>query len=180
MSLADKLRGGAKPEDYAPPKVREAQQLASLEKEIASAAPVGTAPVRNLGTSDSMSKVTNLLKNSVTKAHDETCAAVDRVLADAGKMMDRLTMAVHDHNTMLRENGQRIAHELEAALQALTHAVTWVENHTPKLLDPKVDQNEPEVTDSKLLLQDQKKAEEPKEPKEPKNGKRKEPEAKPE
>lgn len=166
MSLADKLRSAAskQPEDFAPPKVREAHQLASLEREIAAAAPDNRA--RSLGSSEAMTKVTDLLKNSVTTAHDDTCAAVERVLADAGKMMDRLSMAVHDHNTRLREDGQRIAHQLEAALQALTNAVIWVEDHTPKLLDPKVDKTAEQVTDSKLLLQPAKP------PEEPKNGKK--------
>jgi len=158
MSLTDKLRSvsrGQNPEDFAPPAVRDQAKLQALEKEIAA---TERAVVSN---SNDMSKVSSLLKNSVTIAHEDTCAALDRVMADAGRMMDRLNLAVADHKERLRQDGQRIAYQLEAALQALTHAVSWVEQHSPRLNDPQVDSATQPVTDSKLLL-DQPKAEEPK------------------
>jgi uncharacterized protein YicC (UPF0701 family) len=150
MSLTDKLRGATRQQvdEFAPPAQREQMKLQALEKELAQAAPVQRTIV---GSSTDMTKVSGLLRNSVTLAHEDTCAALDRVLADASRMMDRLNMAVHDHKQRLRDDGQRIAYQLEAALQALTHAVSWVEEHSPRLNDPQV-QEGTQVTDSKLLL----------------------------
>ena len=110
----------------------------SIEKELEAFIPKHVVPIRGREVTNSvdMAKIKTLLHNAVTDAHDDTCAALDRVVKDAATLMTRLTKAVEEHKEMLHEKGKNIALTLEAAVQELTLAVEWAEEQTGRLRNP--------------------------------------------
>lgn len=89
-----------------------------------------------IGNSTDMNRVKELLHNGVTAAHKDTCNALDKIVADATELMNRLMNAVNEHKHMLEEEGQKIAVQLEGAIQELTRTVEWVEKQGPNLRNP--------------------------------------------
>lgn len=127
-----------KPELPPPP----AEDVAEL---IAQAAALDNKVERRIvGNSTDMGRVKELLRNAVTAAHDDAGKALDKVLEEATELLARITKKVEEHKKALQDEGQRIAHDLESAVQELKRTVEWVEKQGPALRNPKLEQKEAE------------------------------------
>jgi hypothetical protein len=132
-----------RPSDYAQPEVRNA--VADLEQEIGKLVVQNTqSPLsprtRDVGNSVDMQRVQKVLNNTVTAAHEDACKAVDKIVADARALVDRVAAAAEAHKERLKQGGQQIALDLESAVQVLTRTVEWVEKQAPNLHNPKIEE----------------------------------------
>lgn len=101
--------------------------------------------VMSVGSSDDMNHLKQLLSNTVTAAHADTCTALDRVVEEADALLARLKKAVEAHKQMLQNEGQGIAVKLESAVQELTRTVEWAERQGPSLRNPELRPEEPKM-----------------------------------
>jgi uncharacterized protein YicC (UPF0701 family) len=109
----------------------------SIEDEMAGMVAADRRP--NVGSPEAMDKIEKLLSNAVTAAHEDAGKALDRVISEARELMRRIEEGVEQHKQKLQKDGQVMASHLEAAVQALTTTVQWVEQQAPKLRNPQTD-----------------------------------------
>jgi hypothetical protein len=129
------------PSDYAQPEVRALQNLEAEVTKLAERDPEYKRPEqsRTIGNSTGMKQAQHILNNTVTAAHDDACKAVDAKVEEGRALMARLERAAENHKARLKEGGQKIALDMESAMQALSRTVEWFEKQAPDLHNPKLD-----------------------------------------
>jgi hypothetical protein len=135
-----------RPSDYAQPEVREA--VANLEQEIGKlAASEYKQPerTRDIGNSADMQRVKQIVANSVTAAHADTCKALDKFVAEIRTMANRAEKDVEEYKKGLESGGQEIAVRLEATMQTVTLTVETIEKLTLALRNPTLEQKADEL-----------------------------------
>jgi uncharacterized protein YicC (UPF0701 family) len=135
-----------KPSDFAQREVREA--VANVEDEISklvqAEVPFATREsaerTRDIGNSHDMQKTNVVMNNAITAAHEDTCKALDKAMAEIKAMTARCEKGVEEYKQGVRSGGQEIAVMLESTMQTVTKAVAWVEEVIPTLRNPRLEQ----------------------------------------
>ena len=108
-----------------------------------------------VGNSNDMEKMQQMLNTGVTAAHDDVGKALDKAREEAHQLVERIDKAIDDRKRALQEDGQKIAYMLESGMQELRRMVTWLEEETPRLHNPKLEpkQKNSKAKPSTLLLE---------------------------
>jgi hypothetical protein len=138
------------PSDYAQPDVRA---LANLEAEVAqtfTADPEYKKPERSrdIGNSHDMKKVQQLVNNSITAAHDDTCKVLDKFVAEIRAMAEEAERDVEEYKKTFQSNGQEIAARMEARMHTITNTVATIEQLTLALRKPELESKPAESIES--------------------------------
>jgi hypothetical protein len=106
--------------------------LRALARQEFNAAPV-------LNNADNMEQAQRIIDNTLTAAHGDTIKVLHSMRAECHQLVERVDKLVDEHEALLRKKGQTVAVVIEAAMQELKRSVAWLEEQTPRLVDPKLE-----------------------------------------
>ena len=114
-------------------------RVLDLEEELRELAHTQIVRTPALNNAENMQKAQHIINNTLTAAHGDTIKVLHAMRDECHALVARVDKLVDEHEAMLESKGQSMAHVLESAMQELKRSVAWLEEQTPRLVEPKLE-----------------------------------------